>query len=211
MYSAVPTLGDNIVPPLEQNFWQKTVTLWGIIANSYYERSIAKITTALNWNDGVFSWISGKITWQEVATIINAYGNLVSVGKIPTYELENIPDTDIKALSNQEKINLIAKVSQESGMDKDYCERVLNQLYWYVADGEIKFDGLLRPGNLSVYAENNVIPEELKNASMQDSNVFTGIGLPSWTGKGLLAIAIIGVGAYGLSQINVATSGFRKA
>lgn len=202
MYSSVPTLSDNITPPLEHGFWQKTLTLWGIIANSYYERSIAKIVTAVNWNDGFFSWVSGKITWQEVATIINAYGNLVSNGEIPTYELRTIPNTNIKALSETERQQLIAKVSVKSGMNREYCERVLNQLYWYTRSGDIKFDGLLRPGNLSTYAKNNVIPEDLKNVSMQDSNIFTGFGLPKWTGKAIIGVAIIGIGAYALTQVN---------
>jgi hypothetical protein len=195
-------LSDKIPVPLEQTFWQKTVTLWGIIANSYYERSIAKITTAVNWNDGLWAWVSGRITWQEVATIINAYGNLAEKGAIPTYELRNIPGKNIKALSESDRKKLIADVSRLSGMNQEYCERVLNQLYWYTVSGDIAFDGLLRPGNLTTYAKNNVIPESLKETSYQGKNIFTGIGLPSWTGKGLIVLAIVGVGAYGLMQVN---------
>lgn len=198
MYSySAQGLSDNPTPPLEQGFWQQTLFLWGVIANSYYEKSVAHIVTALNWNDGLWNWVSGSIDWRDVATILNAYGNLVVDKKIQVYEKEK--------LSKQQLQNIIDKVSEGSGYGKDLVERVLNQLYYYTKDETIKFDGLLRPANYSKYIKNNVIPDEVKASSKSqdpDANIFTAIGLPKWTGSALIVTAIVGLGVYTLTQVN---------
>lgn len=193
--SNITGLGDNVKPPLEQSFWDRTLFLWGVIANSYYEKSVMDIVYALNWNDGVWNWVSGKIDWKDVATIFNAYGNAVIANKISVFEYESL---------NKEQINnIINYVSKISGYDFNLVKRVLTQLYFYTKDGTIKFDGILRPGNLSKYAKNNVIPEELtimSSSQIPNSNMFTFLGLPYWTGTALIITGIIGASAYFIMQ-----------
>ena len=195
--NSVQGLSDKPTPPLEQGFWQQTLFLWGVVANSYYERSVAHIVTALNWNDGLWNWVSGTIDWRDVATILNAYGNLVVDGKIQVYEKEQ--------LSKQQLQNIIEKVAKGSGYGEKIVERVLNQLYYYTKDETIKFDGLLRPANFSIYLKNNVIPDHLKGSSKSqnpDDNLWTVLGLPSWFGYALGGVVVVGLGAYSLTQIN---------
>jgi len=190
-------LSDKVVPPLEQDFWQQTLFFWGVIANSYYERSVAHIVTALNWNDGIWNWVSGSIDWRDVATILNAYGNLVVDEKVKVYEKEQLSKSQLQ--------DIISKVADASGYGKKLVERVLNQLYYYTKDETIKFDGLLRPSNNSLYLKNNSIPDEYKNSSKSqdpDSNLFSAIGLPTWTGKAIVITAFVGLGAYALTQLN---------
>jgi|DEB0MinimDraft_10_1074344.scaffolds.fasta_scaffold04697_3 hypothetical protein len=190
-------LSDKVVPPLEQDFWQQTLFFWGVIANSYYERTIAHLVTALNWNDGIWNWVSGSIDWREVASIVNTYGNLVVKKEIPIY--------DLSKLTKEQQSNVVDKVSQGSGFNPKLTKRVLDQLYYYTKDGTIKFDGILRPSNNSLYLKNNSIPDEYKNSSKSqdpDSNLFSAIGLPTWTGKAIVITAFVGLGVYALTQIN---------
>lgn len=196
MYSTdIRGLGDKVNPPLGQGFWDKTLFLWGVIANSYYEQSVMDVVYALNWNDGLLDWMTGATSWEDVASIFNAYGNGVENKKISVFEYEK--------LTPEQRDYIINYVAKSSGYNAKLVGRVLKQLYYYVKDGTIKFDGILRPGNLSMYAKNSTIPDGLKthsNSQGGDNNIWTILGLPSWTGTALLGIAIVGVGAFAVMQ-----------
>jgi hypothetical protein len=204
-------LSDKIPPPDQYSFWQKIQALYGVvIANSYYEKTVAEVTKAVNWNIGAWSYVFNKFSFENIGTILNTYMNLVEEGEIPSYELRNIPSRNIKALSKSEQEKVINAVSNNSGYDKEIVTSVLNQLYWYTQDKTITKDLMLRPQNKKKYEESGSGADAVSNEQISGSNIFEGIGLPSWTGKALIITAIVGVGAYGLSQVNVATSGFRK-
>ncbi|MCW8966798.1 MAG: hypothetical protein OQK82_08965 [Candidatus Pacearchaeota archaeon] len=205
-------LSDKIPPPDQYNYWQKIQALYGVlVANSYYETTVAKVTGAINYNISPWTYIFNKYTWANVGTILNAYMNLVSDGKIPSYELRNIPDRNIKKLSEDEQKKVINAVANNSGYDAKVVKSCLDQLYWYTQDKTITKDLMLRPQNKEKYIASTSGADAVKNEQISGSNLFEGLGLPAWTGTALLGIAVVGIGAYGLSQVNVATSGFRKA
>jgi hypothetical protein len=210
--NSVIGLSDKIPPPDQYNWWQKIQALYGVaIADSYYEKAVAEVTKAVNWNIGAWSYVFNKYTWANIGTILNTYMNLVEEGTIPSYELRNIPDRNIKVLSKTDQEKVINAVANNSGYDKSIVKSSLDQLYWYTQDKTITKDLMLRPQNKKKYEESGSGADATQNEQTSGSNPFGGLGLPSWTGKALLGIAIVGIGAYGLSQVNVATSGFRKA
>lgn len=196
-------LSDKIPPPDQYNYWQKIQALYGVlVANSYYETTVAKVTQAVNWNISPWTYIFNKYTWANIGTILNTYMNLVESGKIPSYELRNIPDRNIKKLTPKQQENVINQVSDNSGYDKKIVKSTLDQLYWYTQDKTITKDLMLRPQNKEKYVASGSGADATKDEQISGSNVFEGVGLPAWTGKAILVTAIVGGGAYVLTQLN---------
>lgn len=119
---------------------------YATVTGDSYSQAISKIVERTNYNKGVkcFPVQSSQDCFDnaEVKTIINTYGNLVTLDGMIEYDREKYPQyvTGIEQL-----------VAEKSGMPLMSVKIVLADLYYGTKDGTIKFSGILRP---RTYAEN---------------------------------------------------------
>lgn len=189
-------LSDESKPPKEDDIWGRISVSWSILTKEEYEYYIDKIRHALNYNDSWWNYLTKELTWREIATIVNAYGNLQKAGEIPAFNKAK--------LSDKEQEQVINKIYEKSGYNKTLIRRVLNQMYYYTADGTFTNDMLLDPKkyqkNREILTKNEVY--ESQSGQSKGINVFEGLGFPAYTGKLIVGALVVAVAGYGLFQVN---------
>jgi hypothetical protein len=199
--------------PKGYNFWERFSKMYNIfVLETEYDNLLWDIAKDINYNDSFLGYVFGStVNYTDVAEIVNTYMKLNEDGDIPNYELRDISDLGIKKSSPEVLKNIINQTAKYSGKNAKIVERVLNQLYWTTRQNPKVNSKWLRPKTAEIINEYTTDGKEAQKDSPTSKDPFSSFGLPSWTGKALIVTAIVAVGAYGLSQVNVATSGFRKA
>jgi hypothetical protein len=111
---------------------------YATVTGDSYSQAISKIVERTNYNKGVkcFPVQSSQDCFDnaEVKTIINTYGNLVTLDGMIEYDREKYPQyvTGIEQL-----------VAEKSGMPLMSVKIVLADLYYGTKDGTIKFSGII--------------------------------------------------------------------
>ena len=91
---------------------------------------------------------------EELANIVNAYGNLVLEGKIPEYEKDfdsyvNDPNAKEFVYGDIEKANSvpysIMLIAQASDRPESRVWEVMNMLVWIARQDDLRWNGILRP------------------------------------------------------------------
>ncbi len=102
----------------------------------YIERALSVITYRVNWNKGLFCYITECVSYGNVRDIVTIYINLVKQGKIPEYDRVN----------NAKFINFIEnEVFKIYGRNINDVKVVLWELYYATLDGSLSTDEFLRP------------------------------------------------------------------
>lgn len=166
-----------------------------LITGDGYGKAVGVVEDRMNWNYcrskatwyNPFGCFANPFNYEQVKSILNTYINLVVAKTIPEYE----PNSS----SANQIVQVVAKASSQN---EDTVQRALQNLYYASADGTIQSKQYIFP---YTYKENKKFQDTPPHIDAQDP-----LKDVKFWGKALLVTAVVGVGAYALSQANRAYS-----